>query len=205
MNKASRGSVLSVKKAVIAELSAAKRVLDIGCGTGEFAAMLAARGTHVDGFDINPDMVEVARERILTEHLENAVTIHTIGVDGMDAFPDSHYDAVVSILVFSELSDDERHFALKHSLRTLTSNGLFVIADEVVPRKKTNRVLYTIIRIPMLLATYLVARTTTRPIADLAGELFDAGFKIEREIRSQGDAFALVVARVKGKIVNESA
>jgi demethylmenaquinone methyltransferase/2-methoxy-6-polyprenyl-1,4-benzoquinol methylase len=199
MNKTSRGSVLSAKKAVIAELSAADRVLDIGCGTGEFAAMLAARGTHVDGFDINPDMVEVARERILANHLENVVSIHHMGVDGMDAFPDSTYDAIVSMLVFSELSDDERHFALKHSVRALKPDGLFVIADEVVPRKKTNRVLYTIIRIPMLLATYLVARTTTRPIADLTAELLDAGFRIEREIRNQGDAFVLVVARVERK------
>jgi ubiquinone/menaquinone biosynthesis C-methylase UbiE len=199
INKASQGRVLSVKKAVTAELTAADRVLDIGCGTGEFAVMLAAQGASVDGFDINPKMVDVACERIMKEDLENAVSIRHMGVDGMDAFPDSYYDAVVCILVLSEFSDDERHFAFRHAARILQPDGLIVIADEVVPIKKINRVLHTIIRIPMLLATYLVARATTRPIADLAGELSDAGFAVQKEIRSQGDAFALVVARLEKK------
>jgi hypothetical protein len=46
----------------------------------------------------------------------------------------------------------------------------------------------------MLAATYLVSRTSTHPIADLPGELKAAGFTVKKEIRSQGDAFALVVA-----------
>jgi hypothetical protein len=34
----------------------------------------------------------------------------------------------------------------------------------------------------------------SRPIADIAGELSEAGFIVEKETRSHGDAFALVVA-----------
>ena len=105
MDKTSRGNVLSVRKEIVADLGSAERVLDIGCGTGEFAAMLASLGMQVDGFDNNPAMAEVARERVLTEHLENSVSVRCMGVGGMDTFADSYYDAVVSILVFSELSE----------------------------------------------------------------------------------------------------
>ncbi len=39
------------------------RVLDIGCGTGDDALALEARGVHVTGIDASPEMVRTARER----------------------------------------------------------------------------------------------------------------------------------------------
>jgi demethylmenaquinone methyltransferase/2-methoxy-6-polyprenyl-1,4-benzoquinol methylase len=196
MIKASRGHVLSAKQTVAAELIATDRVLDIGCGTGELAVMLAAQGTRVDGFDINPKMIKIARERIVTENLESAFFVQHMGVDGMDGLATSVYDGVVSTLVFSELSGDERRFAYKHAARVLKPNGIIVIADEVVPRKTRYKLLHTITRVPMLLATYLVAGTTTRPLSNLSEELTAAGFAIEKEIRSHGDSFAIVVGRL---------
>ena len=47
----------------------------------------------------------------------------------------------------------------------------------------------------MLAATYLIAGTASRPIRDLRGEVAAVGFVIEKEQRSHGDAFALLVAR----------
>jgi len=199
INKASRGHIMSIKKAVVAELVAADRILDIGCGTGELTAMLAVQGATVEGFDLNAKMVAVAQEKIREENLEKTISIYQMGVEGMNGFPDSYYDAVVSTLVFSELSDAERHFALKHCARILKPHGLILIADEVVPQKKLKKVLYAIIRLPMLLATYLVCRATSHPIADLAGEISSAGFTIQKEIRSQGDSFALFVGRLEKK------
>ena len=46
----------------------------------------------------------------------------------------------------------------------------------------------------MLAATYLVSRSSTRPIKDLAGEAAKAGFHVDKEVRSHGDAFSLVKA-----------
>ena len=196
MDRASWGRIKALKQAVIEEVSVSGRILEIGCGTGELAIMLADHGAMVDGFDISPAMVAQARKRIITDNLTNSVSIRHMGIDGMDGLPDSHYQTVISALVFSELSDDERRFALKHSARTLKPDGLLVIADEVVPRKTVNRVLHTIVRIPMMLAAYLVSRATTQPITDLTGEISAAGFTIEKEIRTHGDAFAMVVGRL---------
>jgi ubiquinone/menaquinone biosynthesis C-methylase UbiE len=117
----------------------------------------------------------------------------------MDSLPSSDYDAVVSTLVFSELTADERGYALKHAARVLKPGGQLVIADEVVPRKAAARALQWAVRAPMLAATYLVSRASTRPIADLAGEVAEAGFHIDKEVRSHGDAFALVKATLPAR------
>lgn len=195
MDRSGRGRVLAAKRAVAAEIEPGAHVLEIGCGTGELAAMLVAGGASVNGFDLNPGMVAATRERIEAGNLGDRLTVRRMGVDGMDSLPDRSYDAVVSTLVFSELTGDERRFALGHAFRTLRPGGRLVIADEVLPRSGGGRFLHAISRAPVLAATYLISRKSTRPLADLPGEAAAAGFVVEKEIRSRGDAFALLTAR----------
>jgi len=199
MEKASRGRVGEIKASVVQEVPQEATVLEIGCGTGELAVMLIVRGAFVDAFDASPDMVEYVRERIAEQELGTRLSVRHMGVDGMDSLPSSHYDAVVSTLVFSELTADERGYALKHAARVLKPGGQLVIADEVVPRKTTARILQWAIRAPMLAATYFVSRASTRPIADLAGEVAEAGFDIDKEVRSHGDAFSLLKATLPAR------
>jgi len=40
-----------------------ERILDLGCGTGQLAAEIAARGAHVTGVDRSPEMVAEARKK----------------------------------------------------------------------------------------------------------------------------------------------
>ena len=172
-------------------------MLEIGCGTGELAAMLVRAGARVVGFDLSPSMVAAAGRRIEAEGLEGRFTVRVMGVDGMDALPANTYDAVVSTLALSELSGGEIRFALGEAARVLVPGGLLVIADEVVPRTRVGRALHAAVRAPLLAATYLVSRASTRPISDLAGRVAASGFTIEKEVRSHGDAFALVVGRLR--------
>lgn len=195
MNRVSRGRVREIKEAVAAEIVAGDRVLEVGCGTGELASMMIARGASVDGFDVHPAMIEEAEGRIRSEALEEKLTLRQMGVDGMDGLPAGHYDVVVSTLVLSELSDDERRFALRQAFRVLGPGGRLVIADEVLPRTRSRRVLHALVRVPAAAATYLVSRSVTRPIPDLAGDLAEAGFAVDGERRSALDAFTLMIGR----------
>ena len=195
IDKASRGKVLSAKKTIAAELLSASRILEIGCGTGELARMLAGQSAMVDGFDLNPKMIEFARAKSDAQNLEKNLFFQKMGVDAMDGLPAATYDGVVATLVFSELSDDERRFALNHANRILKPGGIITIADEVIPRDPLKKIVHLLFRTPMLLTTYLVTRTTTRPLRNLSGELMAAGFLIEKTIRSHGDSFAIVVGR----------
>jgi len=43
-----------------ADVGAGTSVLDLGCGTGEFAGLAAARGARVVGVDVDPDAVKLA-------------------------------------------------------------------------------------------------------------------------------------------------
>lgn len=195
MDKASSGRVRAIKEAVADEIAPASHVLEIGCGTGELAAMIVSAGGTVEGFDLSPSMISVARERIAAENLQEKMTVREMGVDGMDGLPSGTYDAVVATLVFSEFTDDERRFALKHSFRALKPGGLLAIADEVVPSTGARRFLQAVTRAPLLAVTYLISRASTRPLENLPAEAEAQGFTIEKEVRSHGDAFAIFVVR----------
>jgi 2-polyprenyl-3-methyl-5-hydroxy-6-metoxy-1,4-benzoquinol methylase len=51
----------------------ASDVLDVGCGRGEFLALLAERGVSARGIDINESMVEVCRQKGLSATREDAL------------------------------------------------------------------------------------------------------------------------------------
>ena len=195
MDQISKGRVRAAKEAVAGEVPVGSHVLEIGCGTGELAGLMIRRGATVEGFDLSPSMVQVAKKRIETENLSGRFSLAQMGVESMDRFQDEQFDAIVSTLVFSELSDDERQFALKQAKRILKPGGIIVIADEVVPKAFFPKILHTIIRLPMLAETFLVSSKSTRPIPDLQGELADAGFFIQKEIQSHGGSFAMAVGR----------
>ncbi|MFJ5884171.1 class I SAM-dependent methyltransferase [Kitasatospora cineracea] len=65
------GYVSSLAKGVVDLLDPApgEHVLDLGCGTGELAAEIAARGARVTGTDSDPAMVAAAARRLGTEVL----------------------------------------------------------------------------------------------------------------------------------------
>ncbi|MBU0515019.1 MAG: class I SAM-dependent methyltransferase [Proteobacteria bacterium] len=199
MDRVSKGRVRAVKEAVAGEILAGGHVLEIGCGTGELAAMMIQRGATVDGFDLSPAMLAVAGKRIEDEGLGGRFSVRPLGVDGMDRLPDRAYDAVVATLVLSELSDDERRFAIKHAARVLKPGGRLVVADEVAARSMSRRLFQALIRLPLMALTYLVSRALTRPLRNLTNEVAAAGLVVAKEARSHGDAFALVVARRPGE------
>jgi demethylmenaquinone methyltransferase/2-methoxy-6-polyprenyl-1,4-benzoquinol methylase len=189
IDRISRGRVRAIKEAVAGEVPEGSHVLEIGCGTGELAALIIERDCTVEGFDLSPSMVRVAEERIKTDNLNGKFSVRQVGVEAMDGFAGENFYSVVSTLVFSELNDDERRFALKHAARILRPGGSIVIADEVVPQRAVRRLIHTFTRLPF------VSGKSTHPIDDLAAEIGGAGFTVEKEVRSHGDSFAIVVGR----------
>ncbi len=76
----------------------AKRVLDLGCGNGAFAAAMAARGYDVTGCDADRGGVEIARGAY------PLVRFHVLGVDDDPAGLGATFDAVVSTEVIEHLA-----------------------------------------------------------------------------------------------------
>ncbi len=195
MDRLSRGRVRAAKRALADEVPRGSQVLEIGCGAGELACKLLERGCIVLGFDASAAMVEAAQAHVADGGLQG-FEARQMGVEAMDQLPAARFDAVVSTLVFSELSDDERRYALAQAARVLRPGGLLLVADEVWPRARARRWLHGAARAPLALSAYLVSRSSSRPLEDLPTELASLGFELLEERRSQGDAFCLVVGRL---------
>ena len=171
------------------------KVLDMGCGTGTLAVKAAKKGAEVVGIDISEEMLSVAAEKVQAEGLEESVELVNIGVLEMDdRFDEGSFDCVVSTLVLSELSRDERAFALRECRRVLKDDGTLVIADETRPGDAARKALYYLVRAPLALATYTFAQTGTMAVPDLEGLLRASGLEVEESRKSMLDAFTLVAA-----------
>jgi demethylmenaquinone methyltransferase/2-methoxy-6-polyprenyl-1,4-benzoquinol methylase len=186
-----RVALLHAAAAEAAAPAAGARVLELGCGTGSVTALLAARGARVTALDQNPEMLERARARLCEAA---AVTWIERTASEIDALPAAGFEAVVASLCLSEMSAGERAFVLREARRRLVPGGRLVVADEVRPLRPPQRWLHAALRLPQALAGWLLAGSLSRPIADLAGELAAAGFRVTGERRWLQGSLALLSA-----------
>jgi ubiquinone/menaquinone biosynthesis C-methylase UbiE len=134
------------------------RVLDVGCGTGSLALLMARSGARVLGIDTSEPMLDVARQRITREGLGERVELRRLSAMEIDRLPRAAYDLVVSTLVLSELSDEEAGCLLADARERLAPGGRLMVADEVLPSSRLRRVGYALLRFPVRLLTYLVTQ-----------------------------------------------
>ncbi len=195
MDRATHGRVSALKEAVAAALPEGAEVLEIGCGTGELARRLLARGGHVEAFDLSRAMLAEARRKLAEPLREGRCHLRHMGVEDMDRLPGAAYDAVVATLVFSEWSADTRAFALRESFRVLRPGGLLLLGDEVRPRGRGRRFLHACHRLPRMLLPFLASSGVSHPLTAAAAEIATAGFLLEDEQRREGGSLALFRAR----------
>ncbi len=88
----------AVEKAVEVE---AKRVLDVGCGSGPLFEPLAQRGIHVTGVDPAPSMVALARQA--AERFPDLVEVRQQGWE--DVEDEDTHDLAVALGVFDYVDD----------------------------------------------------------------------------------------------------
>ena len=137
---------LGRRRATYQALSAAagvqpgQRVLDVGCGTGYFARLLAeAVGPdgQVVGIDPSPEMIAYA-----TRKAGRAGNCQfQIGTAESLDFPAGHFDVVVSSLMMHHLPEDLRMPALREMRRVLRPGGTLLVAEAQLPRHGLLRLL----------------------------------------------------------------
>jgi ubiquinone/menaquinone biosynthesis C-methylase UbiE len=104
-----------------------KRVLDVGCGIGGPAFILAgAHGANVVGTDLEPHLIEIAKERAKKHELGEKIYFRVVE-PGPLTFPDESFDFVVSSGAFTQIADKLGMF--KEVLRVLKPGGVFSCYD----------------------------------------------------------------------------
>src|SRR2546427_9729018 len=99
--------------------SLVERAADLGCGTGRPGGWLRARGVaRLDGIDLTPEMLAVARGREIYDHLVHADVAAT-GLEG------GVYDLVTTCLVEEHLPDLRPLY--RETSRLLRPGGVHVL------------------------------------------------------------------------------
>ncbi len=98
-----------------------RRVLDLGCGKGRFARILAARGARVVGLDVSAAMLASAGRSGLDR---------VQGSAGRLPFRDASLDAAIAIEVFEHLAPRAVEDACDELRRVLRPGGRLVLVDK---------------------------------------------------------------------------
>jgi len=189
------GSVDKWYDQLVTYIKKGQRVLDIGCGTGALTLRAAQTGASVKAIDINSRMMEIARQKIEQSGFSDRVEFQELGIAELDGEPSESYDAVMSGLCFSELSDDELNYGLSQINRILKPGGMLLIADEVRPQNRIKKIIYWLMRMPMVAITYLITQTTTHAVSALPQKVERAGFRIEQIRSNKLGSFMELIAK----------
>jgi ubiquinone/menaquinone biosynthesis C-methylase UbiE len=98
------------------------QALEIGCGTGTFARLLAARAERVLAIDLSPQMIRLARERSASH-----ANIDFVEGDVMSRqFSEGQFDCVATLTTLHHLPTEDALAKVKNILKP---GGVFVCLD----------------------------------------------------------------------------
>jgi 2-polyprenyl-3-methyl-5-hydroxy-6-metoxy-1,4-benzoquinol methylase len=108
--------------------------LEIGCGTGSFARLLARQSKHVLAFDLSPEMIRIARAR--------SQDFSQIDYQETDVltwkFPRERFDCVVSIATLHHLPHETMFEKIKSALKP---GGVLLVLDLYEAKSPTDKML----------------------------------------------------------------
>jgi len=103
---------------------AGKRILDLGCGEGTNARILARRGAKVVGIDASREMIRLAREKEREEPL--GIEYHVADAAQLPMLEDGSFDIVVAFMSLMDIPDLDG--VLREVSRVLKKGGRFLFS-----------------------------------------------------------------------------
>ncbi len=97
-----------------------KNILDVGCGTGELAYLIAKKGGNVKGIDYSKNGIDIAKKKYQHPNLSYELTDVSKQISG-------EYDVIISIGTLEHM--DRPFLMLKKFKNHLSSNGKIIITS----------------------------------------------------------------------------
>jgi SAM-dependent methyltransferase len=116
---------------------ARERALDFGCGPGRLSQALTEHFERVDGVDISPSMIDLARRY---NRRPDRCDYHTLGADDLRLFPDAHFDFIYTTMTLQHLKPRYMRRYLEEFLRVLRPDGLLIFQVPSRPASLSGRV-----------------------------------------------------------------
>tara|TARA_Y100000590_G_scaffold387310_1_gene460717 strand:- start:239 stop:1039 length:801 start_codon:yes stop_codon:yes gene_type:complete len=139
------GSSTSEANEVLKEVNwSRKKIIDIGCGTGQFAFLAAKKGAKVKAIDYSIDAIKTAKKKFQHKNLEFMVG------DALDI--KEKFDIIISLGTLEHM--DEPYYALKFYKSLLKRNGKIIVTTPnwTNPRGLILMTLYHLFSAPITLA-----------------------------------------------------
>lgn len=105
-------------------LSSAKKVLDIGCGTGSLSLLLAELGYGVVGADLSPAMIQQAKTK--TQNAGYDIAYHIMDASYPE-FAETSFDVIICRHLLWALPDP--HAVLRRWQKLLTTYGQLLLIE----------------------------------------------------------------------------
>lgn len=134
--------ILWRKKAVkILQKSNPKLILDVACGTGDFALeSVKVKPEKIYGVDISSGMLEVGKQKIIKRGLQNLIEFKLGDGEKLD-FEDNTFDAIT--VAFGVRNFENLEAGLTDMLRVLKPGGQVIILEFSTPTKFPMKQLYS--------------------------------------------------------------
>lgn len=104
----------------------AKRILDLGCGSGRHVVYFAQKGIEVFGIDISKTAIKMTKKWLETKNLSAELLIHDISKKL--PFEDDFFDAVISVQVIHHARIGTIKKVIREIERVLKKGGLIFIS-----------------------------------------------------------------------------
>lgn len=153
-----------------------KKVLDIGCGLGDFCWLLSNKNAKVTGVDISKDAIAKAKKCYKNKNLNFSVADLTKNVNLKDKF-----DIIICSHLLEHLDTTESSSLLSNAYKLLEDNGRLIIIlplneKTIIDSIKRKVSKYIFRKINKIDATH----KKTYTIKSLKNELNTCGFKINK-------------------------
>ncbi|MDH3280686.1 MAG: class I SAM-dependent methyltransferase [Gammaproteobacteria bacterium] len=137
-----RGEAVFIENIIGDHVPRARRILELGCGTGAHGIILAERGFDVVGVDISDRMIDIAKRRTDDVSAKIAQRIRFVCGDARDYISaDGKFDAVIALFHVASYqhTNDDLRAMFATAKANLAPSGIFVFDCWYGPAVLTER------------------------------------------------------------------